>query len=171
MDGYRVMTMADAAPIGDIFCTLTGNVDVLRGEHFSAMKDGAVICNSGHFNVEIDIPALEKLAGGKSREVRNFVQEYMVNGKHLFLLGDGRLINLAAAEGHPASVMDMSFANQALGAEYLIQNAKSLGKDVHRVPEAVDREIARLKLQAMGSNVDLLTPAQQKYLASWDMGT
>jgi adenosylhomocysteinase len=165
------MTMADAAPIGDIFCTLTGNVDVLRGEHFSAMKDGAVICNSGHFNVEIDIPALEKLAGGKSREVRNFVQEYMVNGKHLFLLGDGRLINLAAAEGHPASVMDMSFANQALGAEYLIQNAKSLGKDVHRVPEAVDREIARLKLQAMGSNVDLLTPAQQKYLASWDMGT
>jgi adenosylhomocysteinase len=135
------------------------------------MKDGAVICNSGHFNVEIDIPALEKLAGGKSREVRNFVQEYMVNGKHLFLLGDGRLINLAAAEGHPASVMDMSFANQALGAEYLIQNAKSLGKDVHRVPEAVDREIARLKLQAMGSNVDLLTPAQQKYLASWDMGT
>jgi adenosylhomocysteinase len=171
MDGYRVMTMADAAPIGDIFCTLTGNVDVLRAEHFSAMKDGAVICNSGHFNVEIDIPALEKLAGGKSREVRAFVQEYMVNGKHLFLLGDGRLINLAAAEGHPASVMDMSFANQALGAEYLIQNAKSLGKDVHRVPEAVDREIARLKLQAMGSNVDLLTPAQQKYLASWDMGT
>jgi adenosylhomocysteinase len=171
MDGYRVMPMAEAAPIGDIFCTLTGNVDVLRGEHFSAMKDGAVICNSGHFNVEIDIPALEKLAGGKSREVRNFVQEYMVNGKHLFLLGDGRLINLAAAEGHPASVMDMSFANQALGAEYLIQNAKSLGKDVHRVPEAVDREIARLKLQAMGSNVDLLTPAQQKYLASWDMGT
>jgi adenosylhomocysteinase len=171
MDGYRVMTMADAAPIGDIFCTLTGNVDVLRAEHFSAMKDGAVICNSGHFNVEIDIPALEKLAGGKSREVRAFVQEYMVNGKHLFLLGDGRLINLAAAEGHPASVMDMSFANQALGAEYLIQNAKTLGKDVHRVPEAVDREIARLKLQAMGSNVDMLTPAQQKYLASWDMGT
>ena len=171
MDGYRVMPMAEAAPIGDIFCTLTGNLEVLRGEHFAAMKDGAVVCNSGHFNVEIDIPALEKLAGGKSREVRPFVVEYMVKGKHIFLLGDGRLINLAAAEGHPASVMDMSFANQALGAEYLLQNLKTLGKEVHRVPEAVDREIARLKLQAMGSTVDTLTPAQVKYLASWDMGT
>ena len=171
MDGYRVMPMADAAPVGDIFCTLTGNVDVLRAEHFGAMKDGAVVCNSGHFNVEIDIPALEKLAGGKSREVREFVREYEVKGKKIFLLGDGRLINLAAAEGHPASVMDMSFANQALGAEYLLENASSLGKEVHRVPEAVDREIARLKLQAMGSAVDLLTPAQRKYLASWDMGT
>jgi adenosylhomocysteinase len=171
MDGYRVMPMSEAAPIGDIFCTLTGNVSVLRAEHFTAMKDGAVICNSGHFNVEIDIPDLEKLAGGKSREVRPFVQEFVVRGKHIFLLGDGRLINLAAAEGHPASVMDMSFANQALGAEFLLKNAKKLGKEVHRVPEAVDREIARLKLQAMGSAVDLLTPAQKKYLASWDMGT
>ena len=171
MDGYRVMPMADAAPIGDIFCTLTGNLSVLRGEHFSAMKDGAVICNSGHFNVEIDIPALEKLAGGKSREVREFVREFVVKGKKVFLLGDGRLINLAAAEGHPASVMDMSFANQALGAEFLLKNLGKLGKEVHRVPEEVDREIARLKLQAMGSAVDLLTPAQKKYLASWDMGT
>jgi adenosylhomocysteinase len=161
----------EAAPIGDLFCTLTGNVSVLRAEHFTAMKDGAVICNSGHFNVEIDINDLEKLAGGTSREVRPFVQEYLVKGKHIFLLGEGRLINLAAAEGHPASVMDMSFANQALGAEFLLKNAKRLGKEVHRVPEAVDREIARLKLQAMGSSVDLLTAAQKKYLASWDMGT
>ena len=171
MDGYRVMPMSEAAPIGDLFCTLTGNVSVLRAEHFAAMKDGAVICNSGHFNVEIDIPDLEKLAGGRSREVRPFVQEFVVKGRHIFLLGEGRLINLAAAEGHPASVMDMSFANQALGAEFLLKNAKRLGKEVHRVPEAVDREIARLKLQAMGSSVDLLTAAQKKYLASWDMGT
>ncbi|HEY8794796.1 MAG TPA: adenosylhomocysteinase [Gemmatimonadaceae bacterium] len=171
MDGYRVMTMEDAAPIGDIFCTLTGNIDVLRGEHFSAMKDGAVISNSGHFNVEIDIPALAKLAGGASREVRPFVEEYVIGRKRVFLLGEGRLINLAAAEGHPASVMDMSFANQSLGAEYLVKERKSLTNVVHRVPEAVDREIARLKLQAMGSNVDVLTAAQKKYLASWDMGT
>jgi adenosylhomocysteinase len=171
MDGYRVMTMEDAAPIGDIFCTLTGNIDVLRGEHFLAMKDGAVISNSGHFNVEIDIPALAKLAGGTSREVRPFVEEYRIGKKRVFLLGEGRLINLAAAEGHPASVMDMSFANQSLGAEYLVKERKTLTNVVHRVPEAVDREIARLKLQAMGSNVDVLTAAQKKYLASWDMGT
>jgi adenosylhomocysteinase len=171
MDGFRVMPMAEAAPVGDIFCTLTGNIDVLRTEHFTAMKDGAVICNSGHFNVEIDIPALTRLAGGTSREVRPFVEEFVVGGKRIFLLGEGRLINLAAAEGHPASVMDMSFANQSLGAEYLVKNAASLSKDVHRVPESVDREIARIKLQAMGASVDVLTPAQQKYLASWDMGT
>ena len=171
MDGYRVMTMEDAAPIGDIFCTLTGNISVLRSEHFSAMKDGAVVSNSGHFNVEIDIDALDKLAGGKKRDVRPFVEEYVIGKKRVFLLGEGRLINLAAAEGHPASVMDMSFANQSLGAEYLVKERKSLANDVHRVPEAVDREIARLKLQAMGSNVDVLTAAQQKYLASWDMGT
>ena len=171
MDGFRVMTMEEAAPIGDIFCTLTGNIDVLRGEHFSAMKDGAVLSNSGHFNVEIDIPALARLAGGTPREVRPFVEEYVIGKKRIFLLGEGRLINLAAAEGHPASVMDMSFANQSLGAEYLVKERKSLTNEVHRVPEAVDREIARLKLQAMGSNVDVLTPAQQKYLASWDMGT
>ncbi|HEV7705564.1 MAG TPA: adenosylhomocysteinase [Gemmatimonadaceae bacterium] len=171
MDGYRVMTMEDAAPIGDIFCTLTGNISVLRSEHFTAMKDGAVISNSGHFNVEIDIDSLDKLAGGKKRDVRPFVEEYVIGKKRVFLLGEGRLINLAAAEGHPASVMDMSFANQSLGAEYLVKERKSLANDVHRVPEAVDREIARLKLQAMGSNVDVLTAAQQKYLASWDMGT
>jgi len=171
MDGYRVMTMEAAAPIGDIFCTLTGNIAVLRSEHFSAMKDGAVIANSGHFNVEIDLPALEKLAGGTKRSVRPFVEEFVIGKKRLFLLGEGRLINLAAAEGHPASVMDMSFANQSLGAEYLVKERASLSNEVHRVPEAVDREIARLKLQAMGSHVDVLTPAQQKYLASWDMGT
>jgi adenosylhomocysteinase len=171
MDGYRVMTMEEAAPLGDIFCTLTGNIDVLRGDHFTAMKDGAVVANSGHFNVEIDIPALAALAGGKSRAVRPFVEEYVIGKKRIFVLGEGRLINLAAAEGHPASVMDMSFANQSLGAEYLVKERASLTNDVHRVPEAVDREIARLKLVAMGSRVDVLTPAQQKYLASWDMGT
>jgi len=171
MDGYRVMTMAEAAPIGDIFCTLTGNTSVIRAEHFTVMKDGAVVCNSGHFNVEVDIPALAKLAGGKSRDVRPFVEEYVVRGKRIFLLGEGRLINLAAAEGHPASVMDMSFANQSLAAEYLVQKGASLSRDVHRVPEAIDREIARLKLAAVGANIDVLTDEQKRYLASWDMGT
>jgi adenosylhomocysteinase len=171
MDGFRVMTMGQAAPIGDIFRTLTGDINVLRAEHFRAMKDGAVICNSGHFNVEIDIPALTQLAGGKSREARPFVEEFDVGGKRIFLLGEGRLINLAAAEGHPASVMDMSFANQSLAAEYLVKNSASLARDVHRVPEAVDREIARLKLAAMGAEIDVLTDEQRKYLASWEMGT
>ena len=171
MDGFRVLPMEEAAPIGDIFCTLTGNINVIRSEHFRVMKDGAVVCNSGHFNVEIDIPALSELAGGKSRQVREFVEEFVVNGRRIHILGDGRLINLAAAEGHPASVMDMSFANQSLGAEYLVKNRASLAKDVHRVPEAIDREIARLKLEAMGAAVDMLTDEQRKYLASWDMGT
>jgi adenosylhomocysteinase len=135
------------------------------------MKDGAVVCNSGHFNVELDLDALAKLAGGKKRQAREFVDEFIVGGKRIFVLGEGRLINLAAAEGHPASVMDMSFANQSLGAEYLVKHASSLAKDVHRVPEALDREIARIKLQAMGSEVDTLTDEQKKYLASWDMGT
>jgi adenosylhomocysteinase len=171
MDGFRVMTMEQAAPIGDIFCTLTGNINVLRAEHFRAMKDGAVVCNSGHFNVEIDIPALTELAGGTSREARPFVEEFDLGGKRIFLLGEGRLINLAAAEGHPASVMDMSFANQSLAAEYLVRHSASLARDVHRVPEAVDREIARLKLAAMGAEIDVLTEEQRKYLASWDMGT
>jgi adenosylhomocysteinase len=171
MDGFRVLPMEEAAPIGDIFCTLTGNINVIRSEHFRVMKDGAVVCNSGHFNVEIDIPALSELAGGKSRPVREFVEEFVVNGKRIHILGDGRLINLAAAEGHPASVMDMSFANQSLGAEYLVKSRASLAKDVHRVPEAIDREIARLKLEAMGAAVDMLTDEQRKYLASWDMGT
>ncbi len=171
MDGFRVMTMAEATPIGDIFCTLTGNVNVVRAEHFRAMKDGAVVCNSGHFNVELDLKALGQLAGGASRPVREFVQEYIVDAKRVFVLGEGRLINLASAEGHPASVMDMSFANQSLGAEYLVKNVASLSRDVHRVPEAVDREIARLKLAAMGATIDVLTEEQRKYLASWDMGT
>jgi adenosylhomocysteinase len=171
MDGFRVTTMEEAAPIGDFFCTLTGNIHVIRPEHFKAMKDGAVVCNSGHFNVELDLDGLAKLSSEPPRTVRDFVEEYRVNGRRVFVLGEGRLINLAAAEGHPASVMDMSFANQSLGAEYLVENAASLGKAVHRVPEAVDREIARLKLAAMGSHVDELTEEQRVYLASWDMGT
>ena len=134
------------------------------------MKDGAVVCNSGHFNVELDLDALAAISQSR-RVAREFVEEFMVDGKRVFVLGEGRLINLASAEGHPASVMDMSFANQSLGAEYLVKNASSLGKDVHRVPEELDREIARLKLEAMGSTVDTLTEEQQKYLASWDMGT
>jgi adenosylhomocysteinase len=171
MDGFRVMPMEEAAPLGDIFCTLTGNIHVIREKHFRAMKDGAVVCNSGHFNVELDLEALARIAERPAREVREFVQEFVVGGKRVFVLGEGRLINLAAAEGHPASVMDMSFANQSLGAEYLVNNAGTLTKDVHRVPEAVDREIARLKLEGMGARVDQLTAEQRKYLASWDMGT
>jgi adenosylhomocysteinase len=171
MDGFRVMPMEEAAPIGDIFCTLTGNTHVIRAEHFKAMKDGAIVCNSGHFNVELDLDALGKIAARPPRHVREFVDEYMVGPRHVFVLGEGRLINLAAAEGHPASVMDMSFANQSLGAEYLVKHAKSLSKSVHRVPEAVDREIARLKLESMAVEIDTLTPEQTKYLASWDVGT
>ena len=170
MDGYRVMTMAEAAPIGDIFVTLTGNVNVIRVEHMRAMKDGAVLANSGHFNVEIDLAALKERAKGPVA-VREFVEEWRLDGKRIFVLADGRLINLAAAEGHPASVMDMSFANQALAAEFVVQRGKMLAKDVHRIPVELDREIARLKLQSMGVAIDTLTPEQQKYLASWDMGT
>jgi adenosylhomocysteinase len=171
MDGFRVMPMREAARIGDIFITVTGNKDVLATEHFQVMKDGAVLCNSGHFNVEIDIPALEKLSNGK-RETRPFVDEYVMrDGRRLYLLGEGRLINLAAAEGHPASVMDMSFANQALAAEYMLQNAKTLEAKVYSVPENIDRHIAKLKLESMGVQVDKLTPEQEQYLASWDEGT
>lgn len=170
MDGYRVATMAEAAPIGDLFVTLTGNVEVVRLEHMKAMKDGAILANSGHFNVEIDLEALKQAAPAPTR-AREFVEEYRLGGKRVFVLADGRLINLAAAEGHPASVMDMSFANQALAAEHVVRHAKTLTKDVHRIPGELDREIARLKLQAMGVGIDALTPAQQKYLASWDMGT
>ncbi len=171
MDGFRVLSMAEAAPIGDIFCTLTGNIHVIRAEHFRAMKDGAIVCNSGHFNVELDLESLAKIAERPARTVREFVEEFVVNGRRVFVLGEGRLINLAAAEGHPASVMDMSFANQSLGAEYLVQHAAKLSKNVHRVPEAIDREIARLKLAAAGVGIDTLTAEQTKYLASWDMGT
>ena len=170
MDGYRVTTMADAARVGDLFVTLTGNVEVIRVEHMRAMKDGAVLANSGHFNVEIDLEGLKKIARGPVL-VRDFVEEWQLDGKKLFVLADGRLINLAAAEGHPASVMDMSFANQALAAEHVVRHATSLSKDVHRIPTELDKEIARLKLQAMGVAIDTLTPAQKKYLASWDMGT
>ena len=171
LDGFRVMTMAEAVPVGDIFITVTGNKGVLRSEHFRAMKDGAVVCNSGHFNVEIDIPALEKLSRER-RPIRDFVEEFRLqDGRRINLLADGRLINLAAAEGHPASVMDMSFANQALAAEFMVKNHASLEKKVYTVPEDIDREIARLKLASMGVTIDTPTPEQVKYMASWEEGT
>ena len=171
MDGFDVMTVADAAKEGDVFITATGNIHVLRREHFEHMKDGAIIANTGHFNVEIDIPGLDELADG-SREVRPYVQEYSLrNGRKVYLLAEGRLLNLASAEGHPAAVMDMSFANQALSAEYMAQNAASLENTVYVVPEEIDAEIARLKLYSMGVEIDALTEEQQKYLASWDQGT
>ncbi len=171
MDGYEVKPMAQAAAVGDIFLTVTGNKSVIRREHFLRMKDGALVANAGHFNVEIDIPALESLARGK-RRVREFVDEYTLrNGRRVHLLGEGRLINLAAAEGHPAMVMDMSFANQALSARWLLGRAKGLEKSVFPVPEEIDREIARLKLASMGAAIDKLTPAQKKYLADWREGT
>ncbi len=170
MDGFRVMPMAEAAPLGDLFITLTGNVNVVRVEHMRRMKDGAIVANSGHFNVEIDLESLKRAATGP-REARPFVDEWVLDGKRVFILAEGRLINLAAAEGHPASVMDMSFANQALGAEYLVQHVKELSKDVHRVPAAIDKEIARLKLAGMGLAIDQLTAKQRRYLASWDLGT
>ena len=171
MDGYRVMSMHEAAKIGDIFVTVTGNKNVIGREHFAAMKDGAVVANSGHFNVEIDIPALEKMSSSK-RQTREFVDEYaMKDGRKIYLLGEGRLINLAAAEGHPASVMDMSFANQALSCEFLVKNHKSLERKVYPVPEELDKKIARLKLESMGIKIDRLTPEQEEYLASWSEGT
>jgi adenosylhomocysteinase len=171
MDGYRVLPMPEAAKIGDFFVTVTGDIKVIRKEHFEVMKDGAVVCNSGHFNVEIDIPALEKLSV-KKRAIREFVDEYtMPDKRRINLLGEGRLINLAAAEGHPASVMDMSFANQALSAEYMVKKSGDLAKKVYPVPKEIDSEIARLKLESMGIKIDKLTKEQQKYLASWEMGT
>lgn len=171
MDGYTVLPLIEAAEIGDFFCTVTGDRSVIAKEHFDRMKDGAIVCNSGHFNVEVDIAALEKDATSR-RTIREFVEEYtMPDGRRIILLGEGRLINLAAAEGHPSSVMDMSFANQALAAEYLVKNGKSLSKAVHRVPVAIDDEIARLKLDAMGIRIDTLTEEQKEYLASWEMGT
>jgi adenosylhomocysteinase len=170
MDGFPVMPMADAAPLGDLFITLTGDINVIRVEHMRRMKDGAIMANSGHFNVEIDLDSLQQAAQGP-REARPFVDEWLLDGKRVFVLAEGRLINLAAAEGHPASVMDMSFANQALGAEYLVTHAAELSKDVHRVPAEIDREIARLKLAGMGLAIDQLTAEQRRYLASWDLGT
>jgi len=170
MDGFEVRPMADAAPIGDLFITLTGNIHVVRSEHFAAMKDGAIVCNSGHFNVELDLDGLARIASER-RMVRNLVEEYVVDGRRIMVLGEGRLINLAAAEGHPASVMDMSFANQALAAELLAKESQTLAKAVHRLPPSVDQEIARLKLQSMGIAFDTLTAEQVEYLASWDAGT
>jgi adenosylhomocysteinase len=171
MDGYEVMPIAQASPLGDIFVTLTGDIHVIRKEHFAKMKDGAVVANSGHFNVELDLEGLKKIAP-KTRKIRDFVTEYKFkNGKKVFVLGEGRLINLAAAEGHPASVMDMSFANQALGAEFVVKNHKVLERKVYSVPEETDQEIARLKLKALGIKIDTLTAEQEHYLSSWEMGT
>jgi len=171
MDGFQVQPMEEAAKIGDIFVTLTGDINVIDKHHFEVMKDGAIVANSGHFNVEINIPALQAMSKSK-RLVRPFVEEYVLkDGRKVFVLGEGRLINLAAAEGHPASVMDMSFANQALSLEYMIKNAAQLEKKVYSVPTEIDQEIARLKLAAMGVNIDKLTPQQVSYLASWEHGT
>jgi adenosylhomocysteinase len=171
MDGFRVMSMEEAAKIGDVFCTVTGNKNVLAKQHFELMKDGAIISNSGHFNVEIDIPSLEKLSSSK-RTTRTFVDEYtMKDGRRINLLGEGRLINLAAAEGHPASVMDMSFADQALSCEYMVKNYASLEKKVYTVPVDLDKRVAKLKLESLGIKIDRLTSEQEEYLASWSEGT
>jgi adenosylhomocysteinase len=172
MDGFEVMPMLDAAKVGDIFCTVTGDLNVLDGHHFEVMKDGALVSNSGHFNVEINIPALAAMSKGEPDLVRPFVQQYITkDGRKINILGEGRLINLASAEGHPASVMDMSFANQALAAEYMVKNASKLEKKVYSVPADIDAEIARIKLEAMGIKIDTLTAEQVKYLGSWEEGT
>jgi len=172
MDGFQVMPMAEAAKIGDIFCTLTGDINVVDKHHFEVMKDGVIVANSGHFNVEINIPALEEMSKGEPKLVRPFVEQYeLSDGRRIHILGEGRLINLAAAEGHPASVMDMSFANQALSAEYMAKNADKLEKTVYTVPAEIDAEIARIKLEAMGVSIDMLTEEQVKYLNSWEEGT
>ncbi len=171
MDGFTVMPINEAAKIGSIFCTVTGNVNVIRKAHFKLMKDGAIVCNSGHFNVELDLDGLDEITTAK-REIRPFVEEHILeNGRRINVLGEGRLINLAAAEGHPSSVMDMSFANQALCIEYMVQNSSTLEKDVYGVPEAIDRQIADEKLGSMGIFIDKLTAEQKKYLSSWNMGT
>jgi len=171
MDGHRVMPMNQAARIADYIVTATGDKNVVDGDDFSVMKDGCILANSGHFNVEINIPALEEMAV-RSREIRPFTQEYVLaDGRRIYLLGEGRLINLVSAEGHPSSVMDMSFANQALSAEYLVKHSKELKDQVYSVPEAIDRRVARLKLAGMGIEIDELTPEQQEYLSSWKAGT
>jgi len=171
MDGFRVMSMSEAARVGDLFCTLTGDIHVLRKEHFKLMKDGAIICNSGHFDVEIDIPALRKMAKKIKKNVRNYVDEYIIGSKRIYLLAEGRLINLAAAEGHPASVMDMSFATQALAGEYVIKNHKKMSTQVYNVSVDIEQKVAKLKLESMGIKIDKLTAEQKKYLQSWDIGT
>jgi len=170
MDGYRVMPMSRAARIGDVFVTLTGDINVIRTEHFKLMKDGAIVANAGHFDVEIDLKALDRLSK-KKREVRPNVVEYSFSGKRILVLCEGRLVNLAAAEGHPASVMDMSFANQSLGAEWLLKNASRLDRKVYALPAKIDMEIARLKLASMGIAIDKLSPEQRNYLTSWELGT
>jgi adenosylhomocysteinase len=171
MDGFFVTTMENAATVGDLFCTVTGNIGIIREEHFKKMKDGAMVCNAGHFDVEIDIPALAKLAGGNVRkDVRKFVDEYTVAGKRIYLLAEGRLVNLAAAEGHPASVMDMSFSTQALAAEWMAKQ-KSLEPGVYEVSDEIENMVATTKLASMGTSIDILTPEQKKYLASWQEGT
>ncbi len=172
MDGFRVMPMLQAAEIGDVFITVTGDINVIDRQHLERMKDGAIIANSGHFNDEINIPALEQLATKGHRTARDFVEEYTYDdGRNVYLLADGRLVNLSAAEGHPASVMDMSFANQALGAEHMLKSAKDLEPGVYTIPREIDHEIARLKLIAMGIEIDSLTPEQEQYLAAWESGT
>lgn len=171
MDGFRVMPMAQAAPQGDIFITVTGNKHVIRQEHFEVMKDGAIVCNSGHFDIEIDLASLKSMAA-EVKQVRNFTEQYVLsNGKSVIVLGEGRLVNLAAAEGHPSAVMDMSFANQALACEYLVKNKGKLAPGIHSIPETLDKDIARLKLKAMGLELDSLTPEQQIYINSWTVGT
>ena len=171
MDGFRVLPMAEAAPQGDIFITVTGNKHVVRGEHFDVMKDGAIVCNSGHFDIELDLEYLASIAQEIST-VRPFTQQYLLNsGKSVIVLGEGRLVNLAAAEGHPSAVMDMSFANQALACEYLVKNRGNLEPGLHSIPVVVDQEIARLKLQALGIHIDSLTPEQIEYINSWTSGT
>ena len=171
MDGFRVMSMLEAAEIGDLFVTLTGNKSVIAREHFERIKSGAIVCNSGHFNVEIDLEALAKMASSR-HQVREYVEEFALrDGRRVYVLGEGRLINLAAAEGHPASVMDMSFANQAQAVEYLVHNHAGLEKRVHPVPEDLDKKVARMKLESMGVKIDRLTPEQERYLASWSEGT
>jgi adenosylhomocysteinase len=171
MDGYDVMSIEKAVPIGDFFCTLTGDINVIRKEHFELMKNGAIICNSGHFNVELDLNGLLEISKDK-KKIRDYVEEFTLkNGKKIYLLAEGRLVNLASAEGHPSSVMDMSFANQSLSAEYLVKNKGRLEKKVHMVPKDIDEEIAYLKLESMGIEIDKLTQEQEKYLNSWEMGT
>jgi adenosylhomocysteinase len=171
MDGFRVMPIAEASRIGDFFCTVTGDINVIRKEHFRLMKDGAIVSNSGHFNVELDLQGLRTISRGR-RIMRDFVEEYRLkNGRRVYVLAEGRLVNLSAAEGHPASVMDMSFANQALAAGYLVKNGPKLANDVYPVPGSIDRDIARLKLASLGVKIDTLTKEQKKYLASWEMGT
>ncbi len=171
MDGYQVMTVGEAAPWGDLFVTATGNINVFRREHFAAMKDGALMANSGHFDAELDLPALREMAEGHVREVRENVQEFDIGGKRLNLIAEGRLVNLSAAEGHPAAVMDMSFANQALSAEYVAKHHAELSPQVYVVPEAIDAEVARLKLAAIGITLDPMTPEQLEYVSSWQHGT